>query len=787
MRMKSAGRSREQDGIALVIVLGILSILLILGIAFATALRTDQIAGRNNIDSLRAKQMVDTAISRAMDYLDMDSDPDLDGQNFLLLAPRVVPASGRTAGSGGTKDKADFLDGTGSMYLPPDLITVLEDPATHDPEWERISISGGSIAAPALTGRIAFIACDISGYVDGSVAGGSARNHGVDVSEIDLMDVRDGQFITFASQRQSNWGAFDTRPDVEMLANPLLVDGENKLMQPYSLFPSNYWNTALDRETVHFDFQGTVSGINFDHGAGSDSTEAQDAMIAIGLAIAHSGVDLSVAGNPEKLNQLAANIRDYIDGDNVPCNGEFSSQMPVSDPGRLFTNRPRLMQAICTEAVPMLNEVMLKHTLDIRSDGQIPPNTVVTSIIEVMAETWIPFHASSSPDINRYEVELRDLVILGMVPAAAPADLRMRIQDITLERYAGSSSFYDVHQLDDPARQRFSVTIPNGGPSPAFGNSYGVVEIAVIEKATGEVVDQLVFEVPTWANDLGLPPDPIPYGTHEATLYREANDPRINWRWEPGPDPATDHWGDGSGTMGSPNQRMTDYFSSNGPEIIDGTTLMYVRNGPMESIGELGQLLYDEDHPWKTIRLLGPDPESTANMVEHFAPPAGEKGFINLNSDVEDVLASAFVWSPVRSVPGQPIGTRLTTNDARMVEQVLLNNGIATNTPQVLTYTNRATLAERVSSTHLMNALPMKIPDAATAENLVSDAYGLLGTRQNLYTVMAIAEVFAPKSTNVVAEKRAVALVWRDPLPVQQPNGEYHHEMFVRNLVWLDE
>ena len=63
MRMTSAGRSREQDGIALVIVLGILSILLILGIAFATALRTDQIAGRNNID-------FDTWMKLDLQYID---------------------------------------------------------------------------------------------------------------------------------------------------------------------------------------------------------------------------------------------------------------------------------------------------------------------------------------------------------------------------------------------------------------------------------------------------------------------------------------------------------------------------------------------------------------------------------------------------------------------------------------------------------------------------------------------------------------------------------------------
>jgi hypothetical protein len=71
---------------------------------------------------------------------------------------------------------------------------------------------------------------------------------------------------------------------------------------------------------------------------------------------------------------------------------------------------------------------------------------------------------------------------------------------------------------------------------------------------------------------------------------------------------------------------------------------------------------------------------------------------------------------------------------------------------------------------------------------VISDAYGLLGTRQNLFTVFAIAQIFAPKSQVVVAERRAVALVWRDPLPNRDdPDGQDRHAAFVRNLVWLND
>ncbi len=786
---------QAKDGIALVIVLGILSILLILGVAFATALRTDQLVSRNNLDSLRARQFIDTAFSRAMDYVDVDTDPDLDGINFFMTPPQTVTYSGRTAGTGESIPMTNLLFGTASNYLPPDVISgVLLDPATPDPQWEAISVSGGVIAVPALTGRVAFIAVDGSGYIDGNVSGGLLRNHGGDVGEIALMDVKQSELSEFINSRQTKWGKFDTRPDIEALAaaeegaNPL-IGGENWLMQPFSRFPSNYWDSAANKEKDHFDFNKAVSGVDFNYGGGSASPPAQNALQSIEAAITQSGIHPSIAGDLTKVKQLAANIRDYIDTDIVPGNGEFSE--PMQGSGKPLTNLQRHMAAICTEAVPMLNEVMIKHTLELHQDLETL-NIAVRSTIEVEIETWFPFDSSAAHVSSDFKVELVGLAFLGATPAGNGGP-SMIIPRTTLTRSPGSMAGYDIHLLASPVSDP-PVVIPGGIPYPIFADAYGVVEIAVIEKNTGEVVDHLAFEILEWATELGLPGDDIPMGTHIGTLTREANDPRINWRWEPDPDPAKNHWADASGTMGFANQRMTAYFTANDESIVDGGTLMHVRNGPIQSVGELGQLLYDEERPWKTIRLLSPDLENTARLVEHFAKPAVEEGYINLNSKVIDALASAFLDWPIRSFPGGSSSGVLSTNEAQAIALVILNNGVSSN----MEFKTRADLATRVnpatnadergliSAKHLMEVLPGIIPDSATAENLISDAYGLFGTRQNLYTVLAVAEVFAPKSETPVAEMRAVGLVWRDPIPVEVRSGVFHHETFLRNLVWLD-
>ncbi|MDD4352644.1 MAG: pilus assembly PilX N-terminal domain-containing protein, partial [Candidatus Gracilibacteria bacterium] len=71
---------KHNSGIALVMVLGILSVMLILAVAFAIAMRTERMAAGNYADSVRARQLVHVGIARAM----------ADIQNNLCLPDRIV-------------------------------------------------------------------------------------------------------------------------------------------------------------------------------------------------------------------------------------------------------------------------------------------------------------------------------------------------------------------------------------------------------------------------------------------------------------------------------------------------------------------------------------------------------------------------------------------------------------------------------------------------------------------------------------------------------------------------
>jgi len=757
----------SRDGIALVLVLGILSILLILGVAFATALRTEQLATRNSIDSLRARQLVDVAINEALDAIDLARDPTLGDGDFQPAATSLADlifVSGE--GTGKTISKSELLNGPARSFLPPSVIAAME--GAEEPRFIEITPPpppSVTLTAPAFTGQVAYLVADVSSYIDGSLAGGLARNHGTNVGEIVLFDVGPSltELTDFVENRRDLWGEFDTRPDIMMLAQPHLTGDDpktNEWMMPYSYFPMGYWHSANGVETPHFDVRPDPDILVI----GPDIFDLEE----LSQAIRDSDIDPLISDDDDKVRRLAANIRDYLDDDNIPGN-------------KLFTEGGVQTASICTEAVPMINEVRLLNQLETRIEGTV---TNWYSRVRLDIEVWFPFEDGST-QLSDFEVKLNGMVI-GPVVNASSLNYLIGLEEEVLTRQPGQHPGFEVFTL--LLEEKFSTKEPD------FSSTRARVEVAVEENG-GDVVDHLIFESDPgkeWKDLFKNPTIPPAPNTPAVKGYiaKQADDPRINWDWL-----NAKHWtnimvqaeaGHGSHSLGRTNDLALTVGSK--PEQ-DDDTIMFVRNGLYRSPGELGNLLYDEEKPWQTIRLLGPDPDRTATLVEHFAARDTQRGFVNLNNALEedDVLAAVFMNSPVRRYPDEvssSVGPML-LGDAYAAANAISNGGVNGGG-----YTNRSDLARHITAAELVAAVQI-LSTEVEAENLISDAYNLLGTRQNLFIIIAVAQTFAPKSKVVTAERRAVALVWRDPLPNKDdpetsPRGP-RHTTFVRNVVWLNE
>jgi hypothetical protein len=219
---------------------------------------------------------------------------------------------------------------------------------------------------------------------------------------------------------------------------------------------------------------------------------------------------------------------------------------------------------------------------------------------------------------------------------------------------------------------------------------------------------------------------------------------------------------------------------------LDWDTLMHVSNaGRLRSVGELGNLLRTAT-PFSTIRLF-----------DHALAPAGrrdpvldrftvtspstavKKGCVNPNTGNKDVWRSILSAVPL----GYPESTlALSEAEVGSLADAFVNfTGVSTNV-----FTN-------VSDVGILNFRTILTGRTdLDRESVIAHTCGLLGTRQNLFTIFVAAGPFAPGQGIIAAEgagtgdwlgyQRAVFEVWRDPFP----DAQGRHPWFVRLFKLLE-
>ena len=93
--------SSSRSGIALVMVLGILSVMVIMAVAFAISMRTERVAAGNYADSVRTRQLVQVGIARALNQL-------VDTNGSIFLGTNGLSSSSISISNSGSKVYADW-------------------------------------------------------------------------------------------------------------------------------------------------------------------------------------------------------------------------------------------------------------------------------------------------------------------------------------------------------------------------------------------------------------------------------------------------------------------------------------------------------------------------------------------------------------------------------------------------------------------------------------------------------------------------------------------------------
>jgi hypothetical protein len=460
-----------------------------------------------------------------------------------------------------------------------------------------------------------------------------------------------------------------------------------------------------------------------------------------------------IASDPSRFNNVNSkwvfdSLVDYLDLDSIPSNAVSVKGGPS------------------TELCPMINEIGITNRIVLKPDGTL------THVMTFYVEVCYPF--MELPLVNNYSLEV---------------DFQFGI--------GGGST--DSRFVPSPAIQTFTKSYPIF-PAMAVGNKYRAINLGSIQTSgiytnlaatkqnlslrvqvkraqifdslhqmvdavpypTNDVVEQLVFFVPSLKPAGVTLPATAVATTNTINLGwsgMECVDPRFNWR-RASPTNASDFFWKTYQATNSPllsNETHPSIGTVNHCATNDWTTTkcsdpfdtMYVLSPTnskrtLQSISELGYLPVGK---WDTIRLVGGPNYPPDRIFDIFALSTNgvARGKINPNTYDADVLASAFFNMPLDQYPYQNTATvaRLSVKDAYELA-VLWTNSIVQQS--ITNYTgliaHMTNMMDTFSYANNLFATTNHNPPFRN-ESLIRNSVGLFDARQNYFFVVIMASEIA--------------------------------------------
>lgn len=429
------------------------------------------------------------------------------------------------------------------------------------------------------------------------------------------------------------------------------------------------------------------------------------------------------AGIPAAVhNELFDNLIDYVDTGGVPQD----------------------LNSCCTEAVPMINEIIISNVVNVVAPpGGMGPNQLQQTVW-LTVETAYPFPAANAVN-GQFFVRVNDLNYTITPPPNFPQPYPTAVFPMNGNGFDPSDFSFEV------AANSFNIgtiTAPFS-PGPPMNMTINSVDIEVIDP-NGDVVDQ-VTAVGQWsATPLAVPPAP-PGGPYYLYRYSSVTDPRLNY--------------DGAQWINTPITWADVNANANANE---GWSTMYVRNGPIENVAELGFLSLGTG-PWETVRLYDDGAGGAIHrvldyfMVSNTAHARG--GCINMNSSNTNIIGSLLNDCAIQLYPGEdpPSGGTVTEVQGHGFGNAFVG----------LPGQGQFQLSSVIGDG---NWFQVAFATDAEREMIIHNRHDLFRWRQNLYAVIIAAQSGKDRNSDgdieeneVTGESRAFFILWRDPVATEHP------------------
>lgn len=838
----------SQRGVALIVVLGFLSIMVMMAVAFLTQARMERMVAGASVDAQRGRQMARTALNAAMsDYSYQLYDknrymlPPM-GSDYELFLSKAATASGEIQPALSTNngtlaaENIELMKGEARNWIPRRYMAD-ENYAMENTRWVlvRRDPSKGAGKDNPVVGRYAYLCFDQSGGIDANLIAledgvanvGNATNRN-SVRNVGLGELAEMQPIKNLEDKppdasrfkrlRRGWHGFDTLSELILLTNGRYNGGENTTAIKYNGTDYYYIDEGVSAEELPPDKVWGPKGPRWRSGEGwtrieeawpaLNPTNVSD-LVPYSLAT-YRGWEYNANTAKWKTDNLVAwdEHEDWDAGEWATALGDVKQQFEKKtipdwwmDAMADYTQEsvyPKGLDYPSPKNVPMINKVGLTVTPQTPAAGA----SSFQLDVELQIAVWFPFPAAENKRTETFTIN--PVIGGGSTPSAPPGvDLRilMIMEDTnTPPNRVNITEWQAAPQTASPPMpfnatpglpkiMTFNYSVPvnvAGGIDSTWKLRIAATQGEGLEIQTGgQAVDRTPANVVNLLSAAGMY---LTWATPSGPFYWEVSDPRLNHLEEGA-------WQQGEGPMTGINPlSVTMGYGTNGD-----STNFYCRNAPMKSPVELGY--FSTGTPWKSLEFCSKEgADALSRMVSRKiidevedVEVAYTNGTINPNTSSSNVLRAAFAKLKIKDNGGELDDAEL--DDLVRVIHLITSSKKVTDTSGLTAF--RGACMRGIDWIWANEFQPTGYFGKKWSKNerhrLIERTWGLFNPNNSMFTVLAIGQAIKEGAEKpgvwseddlVTGERRAVAMVWRDPTP---PGLNKPHEMFVRVFKFLDE
>jgi len=833
MKEQNRAHSSRRDGVALIIVLGLLSVITLLAVAFSIAMRIERLAARNHLNAARAEHLIQVAFVRSTEGINEWFNKQA-GIGEAAIYPSWEDDNGdpvesfnskNTVTALDTRECTDLLAKWATNFIPHALL----DDEDMDGEWDYIDSScEWDYVVPESNdwpdgepfGRVAFIAVNAGGFLDANYVGGDSTVWRTNVTELVLDQLSEIVDTNAFVEDRKEFIRFESLTELEAL---------NSGIQPpiSNLF---FYSLDFDRD-VYFKDKDTVGGqdaeLYFKFNVNSitnfecyndeedldkyknDPDFDRDYWEPLKQVLNEAGM--------ERPPDVAWNFVNWLDGDRVP-------QSKDQDPWAHTEGG---------EAIPLINEIVLEDLGGSAESGYR---------YEFKVELWFPF---DGPSVYGQTDDVRvvpgDGFVLQIGVWTNSNDLgSYQRKHRNLEGESNPHYYYEfkINNMEygtDDEFLVFTTENPDNGEEP----------INVSKEISDEAlyfVTRVALKDPPGITDTYVPVEQAsgpkrgreqyhPGKFDEAGAW-SVDDPRSNGKngdWKVAPKTLGPN--DTEGAMNDTG--VTDPWTFNGSDNRRQGHPIFAKDGLMRTIGEVGYIFrsnvksgqpgrwdsidlmhsghgaYLLDH--MTVRDIPLNPPTTTSQPITAGGPEQErldkgkssKGLVSINTTQREVLETLFRGVAVGYTADGYKEAPLNEDDIDIIVDAILDKQerggypfisfqdmFANTSGSALNQGGSVAAAFREAAENAWrreNGNQPDIDDTVKHDRVLEDAFrkviDMITFRQNIFVIFCAAQALAPPEPGetigaVVGERRAVATVYRDA---------YTGRTFTRSFRWLTE